>query len=101
MLKKDFIPRKDSDFLSWTTNFLSYLFSIMMRILFPNEVYQELLALCDDFAQKLKAAEEPSTRTRRLRSNLKGTSAAKPCTSACAGKTPAARKAPGAKSKVR
>jgi hypothetical protein len=63
-LKKDFLPRKDSDFPSWTTNFLKYLFSILMRILFPNEMYQEPVTLRDDFAQKLETAEEPATRTK-------------------------------------
>jgi hypothetical protein len=35
-----------------------------MRILFPNDVYQELVTLRDDFAQKLETAEEPATRTK-------------------------------------
>jgi hypothetical protein len=64
MSYSDFLPRKDRDFLSWTTSFLKYLFSILMHILFPNDVYQELVTLRDDFAQKLETAEEPATRTK-------------------------------------
>ncbi|MDR2448582.1 MAG: hypothetical protein LBD52_01310 [Prevotellaceae bacterium] len=40
------------------------MFSILMRILFPNEMYQEPVTLRDDFAQKLETAEEPATRTK-------------------------------------
>jgi hypothetical protein len=64
MLNKDFIPTKDRDFLSWAINFLKYLFSILTRIAFPDSVYQELVTLRDDFAQKLETAEELATRTK-------------------------------------
>ncbi|MDR1584168.1 MAG: hypothetical protein LBS55_13105 [Prevotellaceae bacterium] len=64
MLNKDFIPKKDRDFLSWAINFLKYLLSILARITFPNDVYLELVTLRDDFAQKFETAEEPATRTK-------------------------------------
>jgi hypothetical protein len=64
MLKKDFLPKKDSDFLSWVISFLGYLASILPRISFPESVYTELVALRDAFAQKLTIADTPATRTK-------------------------------------
>jgi hypothetical protein len=63
MSNNDYIPRKDGDFLTWLINFLKYLSTSMTRFNFPADVYQELVMLRDDFAQKLETAEEPSTRT--------------------------------------
>jgi hypothetical protein len=64
MLRNDFIPTKDRDFLSWVINFLKFLFPILARIAFPNEIYQELAAMRNDFQEKLETAEEPATRTK-------------------------------------
>ncbi|MDR0349449.1 MAG: hypothetical protein LBH90_08180 [Tannerella sp.] len=64
MRGNDFIPRKDTDFLQWTTNFLAVLFKIMMQLEFPATVYQELQALLDTFKEKFSLAEAPETRTK-------------------------------------
>ncbi|MDR0582169.1 MAG: hypothetical protein LBG31_04300 [Prevotellaceae bacterium] len=64
MLNKDYIPVKDRDFLSWVTNFFNYLYTALTRFNFPEEVYQELSALVDDFTQKFERAIAPITRTK-------------------------------------
>ncbi|MDR0694780.1 MAG: hypothetical protein LBF81_05735, partial [Prevotellaceae bacterium] len=64
MLNKDYLPEKDSTFLSWVITFLGYLASILPRISFPESVYTELVALRDAFAQKLAIAEATATRTK-------------------------------------
>ena len=64
MNNRDFIPRKDNDFLAWVVNFLAILASILPRIQFPSDVYATLTALLDTFKAKLAIAEAPSTRTK-------------------------------------
>jgi hypothetical protein len=64
MKNYDFIPRKDVDFLQWTNNFMKYLGTSLRQWGFPDDVYAELTAQHEDFAQKLEAAEEPATRTK-------------------------------------
>ncbi|MDR0667967.1 MAG: hypothetical protein LBF90_05045 [Prevotellaceae bacterium] len=64
MATRDYIPRKDSDFLTWINNFLSYLLANMNRLNVSAEVYDRLVALRDDYAQKLAVADNPATRTK-------------------------------------
>jgi hypothetical protein len=64
MVRIDFIPRKDADFLKWTNNFMKYLGQSLRRFGFPEDIYTELTEQHEDFVQKLEAAEEPATRTK-------------------------------------
>ena len=63
MRTKDFIPRKDNDFLNWVVNFLAILASILPRIEFPAEVHARLTTLLNTFRTKLGIADAPATRT--------------------------------------
>jgi hypothetical protein len=63
MSNKDFLPKKDRDFLQWVINFLKQLSLMLSRIGFPNNEYQILSTQRDDFSAKLTLTEEPSTRT--------------------------------------
>ncbi|MDR1171363.1 MAG: hypothetical protein LBL24_02800 [Bacteroidales bacterium] len=62
----DFLPKNDRNLLQWVVNFLTYLMTAtaMMRFHFPQAVYDRLVMLRDEFAQKLDVAENPATRTR-------------------------------------
>jgi hypothetical protein len=63
MRGKDFIPRQEVAFLTWASNFLEYLFPSLEQFDFPEEVYQELKALYEDFDRKFTIAFNPGTRT--------------------------------------
>jgi hypothetical protein len=62
-MSTDYLLRKDRDFLAWVINLLKNLFPSMKRFNFPETEYTKLSSECDDYKQKLKTAEEPSTRT--------------------------------------
>ena len=64
MKKADYLPRTDQLLRQWVIVFLNYLLTAMARLGFPNDVYNSLAALRDDFVQKLDAAETPATRTK-------------------------------------
>jgi hypothetical protein len=64
MHRKDYIPRSDLAFLEWAGIFVNRLPALMDRIGFPAETYAQLKALYDDFAAKMTAVEDTSTRTR-------------------------------------
>jgi hypothetical protein len=63
MNNKDFLPRKDADFLQWTVNFSTALAKIAARIGFPDQAYQQLSTLKNIFSEKFNIAEAPETRT--------------------------------------
>ena len=60
----DYIPTNDRQFYQWVIVFLNYLFNALQRLMFPNEVYNSLAGMRDDFGGKLDAAENPATRTK-------------------------------------
>jgi hypothetical protein len=62
MRHKDYIPRKDRDYLVWITRFLKVLLGILERVEFPKAVYDKLVELKDDFAAKLAECEVKQTR---------------------------------------
>ncbi|MDR0582479.1 MAG: hypothetical protein LBG31_05915 [Prevotellaceae bacterium] len=64
MSSNNYIPRKDKDLLTWTTNFLAVLASILPRIEFPAEEHAALTALLNTFRAKLAIADAPATRTK-------------------------------------
>jgi hypothetical protein len=74
-MSTDYLPEQDRSFLQWVINFLSYLFPSLARFNFPNDKYQELVALRNDFSEKLDIAEAPATRT-KLTVQAKNTSRA-------------------------
>ena len=64
MSNPDFLPAKDQAFLVWALNFTTALVSMLVRIGFPESVFQELMALRNTFSEKLTTAEAPATRTK-------------------------------------
>jgi hypothetical protein len=64
-MSTSFIPRKDSDFLKWIVAFLLNLFPWLTRFGIPDDRYQSLAALRNDFSAKLETAENPATRTKK------------------------------------
>jgi hypothetical protein len=64
MNNPDYLPKSDRAFLGWVVNFTKHLFPSLTRFGFPEDVYQELAAMRNDFEQKLETAEEPATRTK-------------------------------------
>ena len=63
MRTSHYIPRKDADFNTWTAVFLLELQPHLPDWGFPEEEYEYLTALYDEFAKWHKMAQEPSTRT--------------------------------------
>jgi hypothetical protein len=63
-MAQDYIPRGDLQFLQWAINFLKYLASSMIRLGFPQNIFQELSDCCDELANNLRIAGTPSTRTK-------------------------------------
>lgn len=63
-MSTDYLPPKDKDFQYWVIVFLNYLFNALQRLGFPNEVYNTLAGMRDDFGGKLDVAENPATRTK-------------------------------------
>ena len=64
MRRLDFLPAKDQAFLVWALNFTTALVSMLVRLGFPEAVFQELMALRNTFSEKLTTAEAPATRTK-------------------------------------
>jgi hypothetical protein len=60
----NFIPRKDEDFLRWSTNFMVALGLIAQRLGFPDAVRKVLATLQTTFVTKYNIAAAPSTRTK-------------------------------------
>jgi hypothetical protein len=63
-MSNDYLPKKDKDLLAMVVNLLKNLFAMLTRIGFPNDEYQKLAALRNDFAEKLAIAEDPATSTK-------------------------------------
>jgi hypothetical protein len=63
MKPKNYLPRGDHELLTYTENYTTNLFPMLDRIGFPNDKYQELAALRNDFKTKLAAADNKATRT--------------------------------------
>jgi hypothetical protein len=61
--RKDWLPERDHDLLSWTGTFTGYLFPNIARFGFPSDKYQNLASLRNDFSDKLAIAEATATRT--------------------------------------
>ncbi|MDR1273273.1 MAG: hypothetical protein LBK12_01870 [Odoribacteraceae bacterium] len=64
MSGKPYIPKNDMKFLQWLNVFLTYLYANLGRLNVPAGVLTILERMRDDFALKLAAAEDPSTRTK-------------------------------------
>jgi hypothetical protein len=64
MHRTDFIPRKDEDFLRWSTNFMTALSGIAQRVAFPEATRKALTALQTTFVTKYNVAVAPATRTK-------------------------------------
>ena len=64
MKSVDYLPKKDQAFLVWALNFTTVLVSMLVRLGFPESVFQELMALRNTFSEKLTTAEAPATRTK-------------------------------------
>ncbi|MDR0667441.1 MAG: hypothetical protein LBF90_02335 [Prevotellaceae bacterium] len=64
MSGQHFLPNSDPAFKDWVVAFLANLLLILTRIGFPTELYDSLLALSNDFAEKLRIATDPATRTK-------------------------------------
>ena len=64
MSNSDFLPAKDQAFLVWALNFTTALVSMLVRLGFPEAVFQELMTLRNTFSEKLTTAEAPATRTK-------------------------------------
>jgi hypothetical protein len=61
----DYLPASDQSLLIWVVNLLNQLAAAgLARWGFPEDVYQALVLLRDDYAQKLETANEPATRTK-------------------------------------
>jgi hypothetical protein len=59
-----FLPRKDSEFLLWTNNFMQYLSTSYSRFSFPPQDYSDLTMQHSDFSGKYAIAMAPETRTK-------------------------------------
>jgi hypothetical protein len=68
MKKKDYIPRKDREYVVWILHFLEVLFGIRERVGFPKEVYDELVRLKDIFVAKFTANELEQTKSKKTAS---------------------------------
>ncbi|MDR0412907.1 MAG: hypothetical protein LBH61_03785 [Dysgonamonadaceae bacterium] len=66
MSQTDYIPHKGVDFYLWANNFIVTLAKIVERVEFPYPVYQQLVALTDDYKAKYTVAEAPETRTKAI-----------------------------------
>jgi hypothetical protein len=64
MKSVDYLPKQDQAFLVWALNFTTQLAGMLVRVGFPEAVFQELMALRDVFSEKLTTAEAPVTRTK-------------------------------------
>jgi hypothetical protein len=60
----DYLPKQDQAFLVWALNFTTALIGMLVRVGFPEEVFQELMTLRNMFSEKLTTAEAPATRTK-------------------------------------
>jgi hypothetical protein len=65
MSTRDYLPKNDRSFLQWIVDFLRNLFPWLTRFGIPDDRYQSLAALRDDFSAKLETAENPATRTKK------------------------------------
>jgi hypothetical protein len=63
MTKSDYIPRKDADYLQWMNNFIANLAGLIDKSGFPQERYDQLASLHNEFAQRLAEAGNAATRT--------------------------------------
>ena len=64
MKNVDYLPQSDRKLHYWVVVFLNYLFNALQRLGFPNEVYNTLAGMRDDFGAKLDVADNPATRTK-------------------------------------
>jgi hypothetical protein len=61
--KKDFIPRKEREFLAWLKNLVSYIQGKMPDWRLPDEAFDALQNMTSDFETKFNTADDPQTRT--------------------------------------
>ncbi|MDR1563033.1 MAG: hypothetical protein LBS54_08170 [Dysgonamonadaceae bacterium] len=63
MSRRDYIPRKDAEFKTWSKTFVTRLAVIMTRIGFPSAEQLLLLSLYNDFEDKFGISSDKATRT--------------------------------------
>ena len=64
MNNSDYLPKNDRQLHRWVVVFLNYLFAALSRLGFPNDVYNTLAGMRDDFGGKIDIAEDTNTRTK-------------------------------------
>jgi hypothetical protein len=64
MARHDYIPTPDSKFLTWIKDLLLYVQGFLPNWEIPQEVFDPLQVLCNDFEAAFDIAENPLTRTR-------------------------------------
>jgi hypothetical protein len=63
-MNTNYIPRKDSIFLTWVINFLKNLITLSIRIHIPEDTITKLTSLVEDFTDAYNIAHNPATRTK-------------------------------------